>query len=42
MRLAILGGGGFRVPLMYRELVRRPELGIPELVLSDTARPGWR
>ena len=35
MRLAILGGGGFRVPLIYRELVRRPELGIDELVLAD-------
>lgn len=35
MRLAILGGGGFRVPLVYRELLRRPELGIRELVLAD-------
>ena len=35
MRLAILGGGGFRVPLVYAELVRRPELGVRELVLAD-------
>jgi len=35
VRLAILGGGGFRVPLVYRELLRRPELGIRELVLAD-------
>jgi 6-phospho-beta-glucosidase len=36
VRLVILGGGGFRVPLVYRELIRRPELGIRELVLADT------
>ncbi|MDQ2958793.1 MAG: 6-phospho-beta-glucosidase [Actinomycetota bacterium] len=35
MRLVILGGGGFRVPLVHRELLRRPELGIDELVLAD-------
>lgn len=35
MRLAILGGGGFRVPLLYSELLRRPELGVHELVLAD-------
>ncbi|HTZ42357.1 MAG TPA: hypothetical protein VMB79_00710 [Jatrophihabitans sp.] len=35
MRLAILGGGGFRVPLVYRALLRRPELGVTELVLAD-------
>jgi 6-phospho-beta-glucosidase len=35
VRLAILGGGGFRVPLIYSELVRRPELGVDELVLAD-------
>ncbi|MFL6164526.1 MAG: 6-phospho-beta-glucosidase [Jatrophihabitantaceae bacterium] len=35
MRLTILGGGGFRVPLIYRELIRRPELGVDELVLAD-------
>ena len=35
MRLVIIGGGGFRVPLIHRELVRRPELGVTELVLYD-------
>ncbi|MDQ1740439.1 MAG: 6-phospho-beta-glucosidase [Pseudonocardiales bacterium] len=35
MRLALVGGGGFRVPLVYRALRRRPELGITELVLCD-------
>lgn len=35
MRLAIIGGGGYRVPLIHRELVRRPELGVSELVLYD-------
>ncbi|MDQ1744775.1 MAG: 6-phospho-beta-glucosidase [Pseudonocardiales bacterium] len=35
MRLVVVGGGGFRVPLVYRELLRRPELGIDELVLHD-------
>ena len=35
MRLTILGGGGFRVPLIYRALRRRPELGIDEVVLQD-------
>ncbi len=35
MRLVILGGGGFRVPLVYRALVRRPWLGIDEVVLYD-------
>jgi 6-phospho-beta-glucosidase len=35
VRLAILGGGGFRVPLVYYELLRRPELGVRELVLAD-------
>jgi 6-phospho-beta-glucosidase len=35
MRLTILGGGGFRVPLVHRELLRRPELGVTELVLAD-------
>ncbi len=37
MRLTILGGGGFRVPLIHRELVRRPELGVTELVLHDVS-----
>ncbi len=35
MRLVILGGGGFRVPLIHRALAGRPELGIDELVLFD-------
>jgi len=35
MRLVILGGGGFRVPLVYRALTRRPALGIDEVVLFD-------
>lgn len=35
MRLVILGGGGFRVPLVYRALLARPTLGIDELVLHD-------
>jgi 6-phospho-beta-glucosidase len=35
MRLVIVGGGGFRVPLVYRALRRRPQLGITELVLTD-------
>ena len=39
MRLAILGGGGFRVPLIYRALARRAAQGagptITEVVLYD-------
>ncbi len=35
MKLLILGGGGFRVPLIYRALARRNRLGIDELVLYD-------
>jgi 6-phospho-beta-glucosidase len=35
MRLVLVGGGGFRVPLVYRALCRRPESGITELVLCD-------
>src|SRR6478609_9471472 len=35
VRLAILGGGGFRVPLIYRALARRPGIGIDEVVLYD-------
>lgn len=31
----IVGGGGFRVPLVHRELARRPELPISQLVLTD-------
>jgi 6-phospho-beta-glucosidase len=37
MRLVIVGGGGFRVPLVYRALRGRPELGISELVLTDVS-----
>jgi len=37
MRLSIVGGGGFRVPLVYRELVRRPDHGVTELVLHDSS-----
>ena len=36
MRLTICGGGGFRVPLVHGELLRRPELGVSEVVLHDT------
>ena len=36
VRLTILGGGGFRVPLIYRALARRAEIGIDEVVLQDT------
>jgi len=35
VRLTILGGGGFRVPLIHRELLHRPRLGVTELVLAD-------
>ncbi len=35
MKLVLLGGGGFRVPLIHRALVDRPELGVTELVLYD-------
>lgn len=35
VRLTILGGGGFRVPLVYRALLDRPGLGIDEVVLYD-------
>src|SRR6478735_10990306 len=35
MRLTVLGGGGFRVPLMYRALAARPDAGIDEVVLYD-------
>ena len=35
MRLTILGGGGFRVPLVYRALCDDPDLGVDELVLYD-------
>lgn len=35
MRLVLVGGGGFRVPLVYRALLARPALGVRELVLHD-------
>ena len=36
MRLTILGGGGFRVPLVHRALLAgRERTGITELVLHD-------
>ena len=35
MRLVLVGGGGFRVPLVYRALCRRPGSAITELVLCD-------
>jgi 6-phospho-beta-glucosidase len=35
VRLVILGGGGFRVPLVHRALAARPELAVDELVLYD-------
>ena len=35
MRLTILGGGGFRVPLVYRALIARAGLDIDEVVLHD-------
>src|SRR5690606_13294440 len=36
MRLTIIGGGGFRVPLIFRALARDPEPVIDELVLYDS------
>ncbi len=36
MRLTIVGGGGFRVPLVHGEVLRRPDLGIDEVRLHDT------
>ena len=35
VQLTILGGGGFRVPLVHRALLARKELGIEEVVLHD-------
>lgn len=35
VRLTILGGGGFRVPLVFRALRDDPDLGVDELVLHD-------
>lgn len=36
MRLAIIGGGGFRVPLVVRALVNDPDAGIEQVHLVDT------
>src|SRR4051812_1935225 len=35
MRLVLVGGGGFRVPLVYRAMLARRDLGVSELVLCD-------
>ena len=36
MKLCIVGGGGFRVPLVYGALLRRQStLGFDEIVLHD-------
>ncbi len=35
MKLAILGGGGFRTPLVHGALVRDPARGVTEVVLHD-------
>jgi 6-phospho-beta-glucosidase len=37
VRLTILGGGGFRVPLVYRALAGRPSPVIDEVVLHDVS-----
>jgi 6-phospho-beta-glucosidase len=36
VKLTIIGGGGFRVPLVYRALLGRPDVGIDEVALHDT------
>ncbi|MFF2811888.1 6-phospho-beta-glucosidase [Streptomyces sp. NPDC058000] len=36
MRLSLLGGGGFRVPLIYRALLDDPTRSVSELTLYDT------
>ncbi|MFJ9851765.1 6-phospho-beta-glucosidase [Streptomyces sp. NPDC101150] len=36
MRLTILGGGGFRVPLVYRALLADPARSVSEVTLYDT------
>ncbi|WP_407553226.1 6-phospho-beta-glucosidase [Streptomyces sp. Pv4-95] len=36
MRLTILGGGGFRVPLVYRALLDDPARSVSEVTLHDT------
>lgn len=35
MRLAVLGGGGFRVPLVYRAVASDPDGTVDEIVLHD-------
>ncbi len=35
MRLTVLGGGGFRVPLVYRAVAADPDRAVDELVLHD-------
>lgn len=35
MRLTVLGGGGFRVPLLYRAVAADPDRAVDELVLHD-------
>ena len=35
MRLTVLGGGGFRVPLVYRAVAANPDRAVDELVLHD-------
>ena len=35
MQLTILGGGGFRTPLVYQAIQRAPDLGIDDVVLQD-------
>lgn len=37
MRLVVLGGGGFRVPLVHRSLLSDPDRLVDELVLHDVA-----
>ena len=36
MQLTMIGGGGFRVPQMYRALAGNPDGPIDRLVLTDT------
>lgn len=38
MKLTILGGGGFRVPLVYRALLDDPSKSVTEVTLYDTDR----
>ena len=41
MKVAILGGGGFRTPIVYGALARA-ELGVDEIVLHDVSPPRLR